>query len=69
MAEQKIIIRGNKKLAEHLGVHHQTVQAWRRKGLLAKATVAEYGRIILYDLNRVLDCLQYPPARPGRKAI
>lgn len=64
----RTIIKGNNGLARELGVHCKTVQGWRKKGILAKATVAEYGRVILYDLELVLECLHHQPVKAGRKA-
>ncbi len=66
----KNLIRGNKALALMLGVHPQTVQKWRKEGLLAPAIVAEFRRIIIYDITKVLDCLRHDKVAPGRpKAI
>ena len=64
---ERTIVRGNKELAKTLGVHHQTVQGWRNKGLLKNATVAEYGRVILYDLGKVLECLNHKQVKRGRR--
>lgn len=63
----RTIIRGNTRLAETLGVHRKTVDGWRKKGVLDAATIAEYGRIILYDLDLVLECLHHKKVKPGRK--
>ncbi|MBD5237726.1 MAG: DUF3853 family protein [Bacteroidales bacterium] len=64
---ERTIIRGSKGLADILGVHFNTVLNWRKKGLLDKATVAEYGRVILYDLELVLECLHHTPVKQGRR--
>ncbi len=64
---EKEIIKGNKKLAEVLGVHPQTVQKWRKIRLLEDATIAEFGRVILYDLEKVLKCLHHKRVKAGRR--
>ncbi|MBD5401148.1 DUF3853 family protein [bacterium] len=64
----KTIIKGNKALAQTLGVHHQTVQKWRKKGILRQATIAERGRVIIYDLDKAIACLQNNPAKPERRS-
>ena len=61
-------IKGNKALAEALGVHANTVLTWRRKGVLQNATLADYGRTIIYDLNKVYECLHHQQAKAGRRA-
>lgn len=65
---ERTLITGNKALAERLGVHFQTVQGWRKKGILAPATLSEYGRTIIYDLDRVFECLHHKRAKSGRRA-
>lgn len=52
------IITGNKALAVRLGVGRTTIQAWRRKNLLSSAELCNCGRVIIYDLNKVFECLQ-----------
>lgn len=64
---ERTLIKGNKKLAETLGVHFKTVQEWRKKGVIAAGTVADYGRTIIYDLDKVLECLHNRPAHAGRR--
>lgn len=61
-------IKGNKALAKALGVHPVTICKWRRRGLLAKATLVDFNRTILYDLEKVYECLNHRPVSPGRKA-
>lgn len=63
------LIRGNSRLAARLGVHRNTVTAWRAGGLLAPAIVAECGRVIVYDLGKVQECLTMKPRKPGRPRI
>lgn len=52
-----IHIKGNLKLAEVLGVHKMTIQKWRRQGILANATVVDFRRTVIYDLEKVYECL------------
>lgn len=66
---ERTLVKGNKELADRLGVHPQTIQNWRKRGVLAKATVSDFGRIILYDLDKVLECLNFKPVTAGRKRI
>ncbi len=68
MTMERTTVRGNRELAKMLGVHYMTVQSWRNKGILAPATIAEYGRVIIYDLDKVFECLHHKPAKPGRRA-
>ncbi len=67
--ESKIVretVRGVKGLAERLGVHKCTVQKWRNMGVLDKATIADYGRIIIFDFDKVCECLKHHSSKPGR---
>ena len=41
-----------------LGVNERTVRRWRTEGLLAEATVVVLRRTIVYDLDKVFECLQ-----------
>lgn len=59
-------IKGNKALAAHLGVHAVTVGTWKRRGILEKAILVEYGRTIVYDVEKVYECLHHRPVKPGR---
>lgn len=54
-------IRCNKALAEALGVHPNTVSRWRNEGRLDKAVIADTGRVIIYDLEAVYECLSTTP--------
>ncbi len=65
---ERITIRGNRALAEKLGVHFTTVQKWRSLGILAPATLSEFGRVIIYDLEKVYECLNYHTVKRGRRA-
>ncbi|MDE6329568.1 MAG: helix-turn-helix domain-containing protein [Muribaculaceae bacterium] len=60
------IIKGNKALAAELGVSPGTVGKWKAQGVLKPAILAEYCRIILYDLDKVFGCLQHKPNNIGR---
>lgn len=62
-------IRGNKALAKRLDVSECTVRSWRRKGILRQATLVDYGRVIIYDLEKVYECLHYSPVKVGRKRL
>lgn len=65
----KATIRGNKALAGELGVHVQTVQKWRKNGILSNATLADLGKVIIYDLDKVYECLHHNRVKPGRPRI
>lgn len=69
MIMERTIVKGNTSLAERLGVHRKTVENWRKKGILSQATLADYGRVILYDLDLVFECLQYKKVKSGRRTI
>lgn len=60
------IVRGNKALAERLGVSLATIAKWRQTGLIDNGVAAEYGRVIIYDVDMVLNCLKYRTVKPGR---
>ena len=62
-------ITGNNALAEFLGVCTSTVWGWKKKGLLDEAIRAEYDRIIIYDVEKVLDSLKHKPLKPGRPRL
>ena len=66
---ERTLVKGNKELAERLGVHPQTIQKWRKRGVLTKATVSDFGRTIFYDLDKVFECLNFKPVTVGRKRI
>lgn len=68
MIMERTIVKGNKGLAETLGVHVNTVKSWRKNGVLAPATLADYGRTIIYDLDKVFECLHHQKAKSGRRA-
>ncbi len=51
------MIKGNRRLAKALGVHYTTVQKWKSSGRLNKAILIQWGRVIIYDLEKVFECL------------
>lgn len=63
------LITGNKALSEALGVSRRTIQSWRKEGILAQATVSDIRRIIIYDLDKVLQCLQNSRLYSNRKTL
>ena len=64
----RMIIRGNKALAYALSVHHNTVYNWKKSGVLDKAILSEYGRVIIYDLDKVFQCLNHAPVNKKSRA-
>lgn len=65
---ERTTIRGNKALANALGVHYMTIQGWRKKKVLDPAILVEYGRVIIYDLEKVYECLRHSKVKQGRRA-
>ncbi len=65
---ERTTIRGNQALADNLGVHRKTVENWKKKGLLAPATLVNVGRVTIYDLEEVYKCLHHSPVKRGRRA-
>lgn len=55
---ERKIIKGDRKLAEELGIHRNTLTKWKRLGFLEYGTIAATGRIYLYDYDRVLEGIQ-----------
>ncbi len=64
----RTIIKGNKELAKALGVSKNTVCTWRKEGVLTQATLADFRRTIIYDFEKVLECLNHRPVKQGRRA-
>lgn len=60
-------IKGNKSLAQAIGVSARTIQSWRLDGILDEATVSDFRRTIIYDLNKVFECLRNNSLKQGRK--
>lgn len=65
---ERTTIRGSKALAERLGVSRWTVYQWHKEGILKSAILSEFRRIIIYDLEKVYECLNHRPAKAGRRA-
>lgn len=65
---ERNIIKGNRALAAALGLHYQTIQNLRKRGVLKKATLSDFGKIIIYDLDKVMECLNHSPVKAGRRA-
>lgn len=55
---ERKIIKGDRKLAEALGIHRNTLTKWKKLGFLEYGTIAATGRIFLYDFDRVLEGIQ-----------
>lgn len=62
-------VRGNNGLAKALKVSVGTVQGWKKSGILDPAIVCEYGRVIIYDLEKAKSCIGYKPLKPGRPKV
>ena len=54
----KRLVKGNSELAKALGVSRSTIQDWRKRGYLTYGIYIEIGRIVIYDLDKVLEGLQ-----------
>ena len=52
------IVRGKTELAKALGVCRSTIQDWSSKGFLSYGTVADVGKIVIYDVDLVLEGLR-----------
>ena len=55
----RITIRGSKALAAELRVSQETVRKWRKEGVLRPATLVDFRRVIIYDLEKVYECLNH----------
>lgn len=64
---ERTTITGNKALAEKLGVSSKTIQNWKKSGVLSIAILVEYGRTIIYDLDKVYESLHHKTAKRGRR--
>lgn len=60
-------IKGNKALAEEIGISLKTLYNWKREGILEPAVVFHYRRTIVYNLEKVFECLKHRPVSRGRK--
>lgn len=65
---ERTIIKGNKALAEVLNVHLCSIQRWKKEGILAPSIICDFRRTIIYDLEKVFECLNHKKAKPGRRA-
>lgn len=63
------IVRGNKGLAEVLGVDPTLICGWKKKGILDPAIKSEYGRVIIYDVIKAMECLNHKKVKPGRPRL
>ena len=68
MIMERITVKGEKKLAARLDVHVNTVRKWKNGGILDRAMLSRYGRITIYDLEIVYECLNYSRVRAGRRS-
>ena len=64
---KRTIVKGSVELAEILGVSPNTICRWRRQGILTPATLVDFGGVILYDLDKVFECLNPHPIKPPTK--
>lgn len=51
-------LRGHKALAEFFGVSLRTVTKWRAEGVIDDALIVNHGRILIYDTDKVEECLR-----------
>lgn len=65
----KKYVRGNKALSEYLGISEWTVCNLRKKGILDPAIKSLYGRIIIYDTEKAMQCLNHHKLKAGRTAL
>ena len=65
MSNNRILVRSSKELAKLLCVSRNTISRWRNLGILEDATIVDYGRTLIYDLEKVYECLN----RAGRKGV
>lgn len=60
-------VTGHKALAARLGVTSRTVQYWKSEGVLNNAILSEFRRTIIYDVEKVYECLNHRKVKPGRR--
>ena len=65
MKEVPRIVKGNKALAEVLGISPVTVCELKKKGVLSPAIKSEYGRVIIYDVEKAMACLNHRRVKAG----
>lgn len=56
---KRMTITGNKALAAEIGVSPWTISTWKTSGVLDKAILSEFRRTIIYDLEKVYECLNH----------
>jgi len=56
-------ITGNKALALQIGVSARTIGLWKAEGILDKAIISNFRRTIIYDLEKVYECLNHKRKR------
>lgn len=62
-------ITGNKALAAILGRTVRTIHTWKSEGVLDAAIVSNFRRTIIYDLDKVYQCLNNKIVSAGRPKI
>lgn len=60
---KRTTVTGNKALAEALNVSPWTVWNWKSSGILDRAILSEFRRTIIYDLEKVYECLNHKKKR------
>lgn len=60
---KRITIKGNKALALEIGVSPQTIWSWKSSGALNDAIISDFRRTIIYDLEKVYECLNHKRKR------
>lgn len=65
---ERTTITGNKALADKLGVSAWTISLWKNEGILDCAILSNFRRTIIYDLDKVYECLHHKHAKSGRRA-
>jgi hypothetical protein len=66
MSRADLTIAGLREIADHLGVHPQTVKGWRARGLLDRYEVGTVSGAPAYDLDAVRSWYETSPPQPGR---
>lgn len=52
-------VTGVKALAERLGVHRCTVHRWMKQGVLKRAILSHFRKIVIFDIEMVYKCLNH----------
>lgn len=66
--KEVMYLRGLKELAKYLGVSLPTVNRLRKAGVFDLATV-ERGKILLFELEKVVECLDSTPNKNHKKML